>query len=147
MAVRILALLIPLAIMLPQLQMSRTAALAAQDVAASVPSAAQPTWSYETRRMADAAVTRVVLELPAQEAMRTIEAPAVVIADSAVAADVTPQVRKAPQRRATPKLARAASRVKLVGTAATLADAGCPPGVHCAPVVVAKVTPVLRRPL
>ncbi len=158
MAVRILALLIPLAITLPQLQMTRQQARAPQDLAASVQPAAEPPWSYETRRVADAAVTRVVLESPVQEAVRTIDSPAAGSADSA-AAGVTPQVRKATPRRAAPKLARAASPVKLASTAATPrglatrqarhppADAGCAPSAHCAPVVVAKVTPVARRPL
>ena len=150
MAVRILALLIPLAITLPQLQMTRQQARAPQDLAASVQPAAEPPWSYETRRVADAAVTRVVLESPVQEAVRTI--------DSA-AAGVTPQVHKGSPRRTAPKLARAASPVKLASTAATPsglatrqarhppADAGCAPSAHCAPVLVAKVTPVARRPL
>jgi hypothetical protein len=159
MAVRVLALLIPLAITLPQLQMSRPVASAPQNLAASVQPAAEPPWSYETRRVADAAMTRVVLESPLQEAVRTIDGPTADTADSAAAAGVTPHARKASPRRAAPKLARAASPVKLVSTAETPgrsatrqakrlpADAGCPPSVHCAPVVVAKVTPVLRRRL
>jgi hypothetical protein len=161
MAVRILALLIPLAITLPQLQMTRPRAQPPQEVAAPAqPAAAEPAWSYETRRLADAAVTRVVLELPMQEALRTLDSPTADLADSGdVAAGVTPQVRKAPARRAALKPARAASPVKLASTVATPgrlstrqakdlpADPGCAPSVHCAPVVVAKVTPVTRRPL
>ncbi len=161
MAVRILALLIPLAITLPQLQTTRPRAPAPQELAASVqPAATEPPWSYETRRGADAAVTRVVLESPVQEAVRTIDSPAADVADNGVVtATVTPQVRKAPTRRSAPKLARAASPSELASTAATPgrlstrqarrlpADPGCAPSVHCAPVVVAKVTPVMRRPL
>jgi hypothetical protein len=161
MAVRILALLIPLAIILPQLQMTRPRGPAPQDLAVRVQPAAEPPWSYETRRSADAAMTRVVLELPVQEAVRTFDSPAADVADNrAVAASVTPQVlRKASARRAAPKLARAASPVKLASTAALPArlstrqakrlpaDPGCAPSVHCAPVVVAKVTPVTRRRL
>jgi hypothetical protein len=160
MAVRVLALLIPLAITLPQLQMSRPRAVAAQELAAPAPTAAvEPQWSYETRRVAHSAVTRVVLESPAQDALRTIDSPAAATADSAAAADVTPQVRKTTPRRAAPKAARVASPVKLAGTAAPTdrqatrrakavsTDSGCAPSVHCAPVVVAKVTPVTRRPL
>ncbi len=161
MAVRILALLIPLAITLPQLQMTRPQAHPPQEAAAPAPPAAEPPWSYETRRLADAAVTRVVLELPVQEAVRTLDSPAADVADnSAVAAGVTPQaLRKASSRHAAPKLARVASPVKLAGTAAPPgrlstrqakrlpADPGCATSVHCAPVVVAKVTPVMRRPL
>jgi hypothetical protein len=162
MAVRILALLIPLAITLPQLQMTRPQAHPPQEAAALAPPAAEPPWSYETRRLADAAVTRVVLELPVQEAVRTLDSPAADVADNSavVAAGVTPQaLRKASSRHAAPKLARAASPVKLASTAAPPgrlstrqakrlpADPGCAPSVHCAPVVVAKVTPVARRPL
>lgn len=150
MAVRVLALLIPLALALPQLQMSRPRAVVAQDLAASVPSAPEPSWSYETRRLPDTAVTRVVLESPAQEVVRMIDSPAVTTTDDgATASDVTPQVRKAPPRRVAPKHARLASPAKLAKRQANAmpADAGCAPDVHCAPVVVAKVTPVLRRPL
>jgi hypothetical protein len=67
---------------------------------------------------------------------------------------VTPQVRKASPRRAAPKLARdGVSTAATSGRLATRqakrspADAGCAPNIHCAPVVVAKVTPVTRRPL
>lgn len=166
---RVIALLIPLAITLPQLQTGRPAAAVMQELAAPAQPLAEPAWSYETRRLADAAVTRVVLELPLQEAVRTIDGPlaaaAAAVVDSPVAPDVAPQVHR-PQvhttspQRAAPKLARTASAVKLVGTSAATrgreatrraqrrpADAGCPASVHCAPVVVAKVTPVVRRPL
>jgi hypothetical protein len=158
---KVMAVLIPLAITLPQLQMTRPrASPAPQELAAPAPAPAEPTWSYETRRVADAAVTRVVLELPVQEAVRTIDSPAAEVADdSTIAADVTPQVRKAATRRAASKTAPAASPVRQASTAATagklstrqarrlLTDPGCAPSVHCAPVVVAKVTPVTRRPL
>lgn len=159
MAVRIIALLIPLAITVPMLQMTRPQTQPPQDLVAPALPAAEPAWTYETRRVADAAVTRVVLELPAQDAMRTIEAPSADTADCTAAAGMTPQVRKASPRRATPKLAREGVPVKLVNTAATSgrlatrqakrspADAGCAPSAHCAPVVVAKATPVARRPL
>jgi hypothetical protein len=159
MAVRVLALLIPLAITLPQLQMSRPQAVAAQELAPSLPTAEASPWSYQTRRVADSAVTLVVLESPAQDALRTIDSPPAATADSAATADVMPQARKATPRRAAPKLARAASSLELASTSAPTdrsatrrakavpPDAGCAPDVHCAPVVVAKVTPVLRRPL
>ncbi len=150
MAVRVLALLIPLAITLPQLQMSRPRAVVAQDLVASVPAAPEPSWSYETRRLPDTAVTRVVLESPAQEAVRTIDSPAATATDDgATAAVLTPQVRKVTPGRAANKHARSASPAKLAArrAKAVSADAGCAPSAHCAPVVVAKVTPVLRRPL
>ena len=153
MAMRILALLIPLAITLPQLQASRPVAPAAKESAASVQPVAEPPWSYETRRVADAAMTRVVLESPVEEAVRTIDGAHADAADSA--ADVTPQARKAPARRAALKVARAASPVTLVSASGPAtrqarrptADAACQPSVHCAPVVVARVTLVARRPL
>lgn len=159
MAVRIVALLIPLAITLPQLQMSRPAAPAPQAPAALVQPAVAPEWSYSPRHVAGAAVTRVVLESPLDEAVRTLDSPATGTADTAVAVAVAPDVRKASPKRAMPKLARAASPVKLVAAAAPpgrLAThqakraptmAGCLPRAHCAPVVVAKVTPVTRRRL
>jgi hypothetical protein len=161
MAVRVLALLIPLAITLPQLQTTRPQAPAPQYFALPVqPAAAEPTWSYETRRQADAAITRVVLDSPAQEAVRMISSPVTITSDDAAAADMAPQVRKAPSRRTAPKFARAAQTPKPTGLRATAdrsaarrakaaeADtAGCAPDVHCAPVVVAKITPVLRRPM
>jgi hypothetical protein len=158
MAVRVLALLIPLAITLPQLQMSRPAS-AAQDLAASVQPVAEPPWSYDTRRVAEAAVTRVVLESPAQEAVRTIDTAPVETAGTAVAAEAPPPLCGVAHRRTSPKVARAASPVKPASTASASgrlsthrakllrADPGCAAGVHCAPVVVAKITPVARRPL
>jgi hypothetical protein len=159
MAVRIVALLIPLAITVPMLQMTRPQNLPAQEDLVAPPSATEPAWTPETRRVAEAAVTRVVLELPAQDAVRTIETPAADTAQCAASAGVTPQERKASPRRAAPKLAHDGASAKLVNTAGAqgrlathrakraLADAGCAPNVHCAPVVVAKVTPVMRRPL
>ena len=160
MAVRIFALLIPLAITLPQLQTSPSAVPAPQQPAAIVPSAeADPAWSYETRRQPDAALTRVGLESPVQVSMRTIDCPTAQVADSAAADVVTSPARKALPTRAAPRLARAASPVKQASTTGTqvrptarhakrmLQDEGCPPGLHCAPVVFAKVTPVARRPL
>ncbi len=160
---RVLALLIPLAITLPQLQTSRPAAAVVQELAAPAQQVAEPAWSYETRRLADAAVTRVVLELPLQEAVRTIDGTATAtaaVADNVVTPDAAPQGHTTLPKHAAPKAARTASPVKLVATNAATrgrqvtrraqrlpADVGCPASVHCAPVVVAKVTPVVRRPL
>jgi hypothetical protein len=159
MAVRVVALLIPLAITLPQLRMSRPEAPAVQSVAATAPTAEVPASFYENRRVSDAAMTRVAFDLPAQESLRAFDNLAMATADDAVAASAMPQSQKASPRRAAPKLNRTASQVKATRTAAKpnsqatrradrlQADAGCLPSLPCAPVVVAKVTPVVRRPL
>lgn len=157
MAVRIVALLIPLAITLPQLQMSRPGAAAAEPAAAQVQPAPAPEWSYDTRRGTDAALTRVVLESPLQNAVHAIgSAPG----DAATRAPVQPAARKAPPQRAAAKPARLASPAK-AGTPPTASlrygtrhakapppDAGCEPlAPHCAPVVMGKVTLVSRKSL
>jgi hypothetical protein len=159
---RVIALLIPLAITLPQLQTSRPVAAVVQELAAPAQPLTEPAWSYETRRLADAAMTRVVLELPLQAAVRMLDGPpaSAAIVDSPVAPDAAPQAHTTLAKGAAPKLARTASPVNLVSTSAATrgrqatrraqrrpADVGCPASVHCAPVVVAKVTPVVRRPL
>lgn len=165
MAARFVALLIPLAITLPLLQTSRTAAPVQQPPTPRVLPAAEAAWSYESRPVADAAVSRVVLQSPVHDAVRTLDGtaaaePVVVAVVPAALAAVPTDVRQATPKRAVPRLVRAGLPVKLVSTApapgrmvtrATMlvpADAGCMPGArHCAPVVVAKVTPVMRRPL
>lgn len=163
MAVRFIALLIPLAILLPQLQTSRVAAPEPRQPAPLAQPAADAEWSLETRHIADAAPSRVAVESPLHDAVRMLDGaatdPVVVATAPAVLTVVPAHVRQATPKRATPRLARAASPVKLVsaapapGRSATRgakrrpADAGCLPGAHCAPVVVAKVTPVNRRPL
>ncbi len=171
MAVRFIALLIPLAITLPQLQASRRAAPEPQQPAALMQRAAAAELSYESRRAAEAALSRAVAESPVHEPVRTHDVvatePVFAAADPVVVAAVpavlavapTPVRQAAPPKRAAPRLARAMSPVKLVSTAPApgrlvtraakhgLADAGCRPNVHCAPVVVAKVTLVTRRPL
>ena len=156
MGVRVVALLIPLAIVLPQLQASRPTATALEPVVHVQP-AAEPEWSYETRYGADLAQTRVVLEAPAREAMRsTADSPApVVVLQAAPAVNV----RVAPSPRPTHKVLRTAWTVKGTPTATAAAPprlasrnlkrlalgAGCEPGAHCAPVEDAKVTLVNRR--
>ncbi len=163
MAVRFIALLIPLAITLPHLQASRRAAPEPQRPAALTQPAAAAEWSYEARRAADAALSRVVAESPVHEAVRTHDVaaaePVIVAAVPADLAVVPKPVRQVAPKRAVPRPARAVSPVKLVsadpapGRLVTraarrgLADAGCLPNAHCAPVVVAKVTLVTRRPL
>jgi hypothetical protein len=92
-----------------------------------------------------------------------IETPLNPAATTAMTVAATPELRKALHKPATPKLARAASPVKLVATSSAsgrsatrpltrtqqrlLANAGCLPNAHCAPVVVAKITPVIRQPM
>lgn len=169
MAVRVVALLIPLAITLPQLRMSRPEAPAVQSVAAAVVVAEETASAHESRRVSEAALTQAVPELPAQDILRTLESPAessaerpaassaARAAETAVATGMALQVRKTSPRRTVQKPPRAVMPVKLASTAAgrqatrqiTLmpADAGCAPSLHCAPVVVAKATPVVRRPL
>jgi hypothetical protein len=158
MAVRIVALLIPLAITLPQLQMSRRGSAAEEPAAAQVQPAPAPEWSYDTRRGADAALTRVALESPLQNAVHAIgSAPS----DAAPRAPVQPAARKAPPQRAAAKPARLASPANKAGTPPNASlrhgtrhakapppDAGCEPfAAHCAPVVMGKVTPVSRKSL
>jgi hypothetical protein len=159
MAARFVALLIPLAITLPQLQTSRVAAPEPPRPAPLAQPAADAEWSYETRHIAIAALPRIAVQSPVHDAVRALDGaaaePVVVAAAPAVLAVVPAHVRQAAPKRAAPRLARAASPVKLVSAAPAPgrsakrrpADAGCLPGAHCAPVVVAKVTPVNRRPL
>jgi hypothetical protein len=158
MAVRFVALLIPLAITLPQLQSSRPVhnVLPPQPVVQVQPAPAPaPEWSYEPRLSADAPQTRVVLEAPAHEAMHsTVDSPTPVAALPAAPAAV---VRKAPTPRATPRVVRTASLAKGTPTPAASSaiasrhikrlalGAGCEPGAHCAPVEDAKVTLVNAR--
>ena len=156
MAVRIFALLIPLAITLPQLQTSRPSAAAPAAQATQAQPASAPEWSYETRRGSDAAVTHVVLESPLQDAVRTIGSAPTGAAEPAPAQTAA---RKTPAQHATPKPDRLASSAKAANAAKAsmrLAarhakrpplSAGCAPFAHCAPVVVAKVTPVSRKSL
>jgi hypothetical protein len=134
MAVRIVALLIPLAITLPYLQTNSPPPAAAQQQLTYAQPASPCEWSWETRRMADASFTRVVLESPALDA-----------------------VRNAPVPRAAPNPARHMSSAKAATTARTSMHPAprhakraplqpdCQPFVHCAPVVVGKVTPVSPR--
>jgi hypothetical protein len=134
MAVRFFALLIPLAITLPYLQTnSRSSDVRPMQVAHTQPVSA-PAWSRETLRVADPSFTSVVLESPSPGAVR--KTPALLAAPKrnglASPAKAT-ATAKAPMRPAT----RHAKRAPL------LPD--CQPFVHCAPVVVAKVTPVSRR--
>ena len=156
MAVRIFALLIPLAITLPQLQTSRPRAAAPAAQATQAQPASAPEWSYETRRGSDAAVTHVVLESPLQDAVRTIGSAPTGAAEPAPA---QPAARKPPAPHATPKPDRLASSAKAANAAKASMRltarhakrpplaAGCAPFAHCAPVVVAKVTPVSRKSL
>ena len=136
MAVRIFALLIPLAITLPYLQTSsRPPATAPSQIVHEQP-ASPAEWSRETRRRADTSFVLVVPESPALDA-----------------------VRKAPAPLAAPKSTRLASSAKAATTAkASMRTAArhakrapllpdCQPFVHCAPVVVGKVTPVSRQSL
>jgi hypothetical protein len=156
MAVRIVALLIPLAITLPQLQTNSPSAAAAEQPATQAQQAPPPEWSYDTRRGTDAASTRVVLESPVLDAVRTIGSEP---SDAAEPASMQPAARKAPPQRAAAKPARLASSAKAAAAAtasmrhvthhakAPPPDAGCEPFAHCAPVVVGKVTPVSRKSL
>ncbi len=162
MAVRFVALLIPLAITLPQLQMSRPRAPAPQPPAALVQPAIEAEPMVEPMRLAaDTEITRVTAEAPLHEARHTVDG---AVIDAPHAAVLTPPVRKATARRATPKVARAATPQKLATSAKAgsdransrsgarmtkvmLADVGCLPNAHCAPVVAARVTPVIRHPL
>jgi hypothetical protein len=158
MAVRFFALLIPLAITLPQLQASRppAAAAAMPEPTAVMEPAAAPEWSYDTRRGADAALTRVVLDAPAREAMRTLDGPTPI---ATLPAAPFPGLCKARTPHAVSKPARPALLAKSSATAAALPrppsrpaktlalQAGCEPLTHCAPVEEAKVTPVSRRAL
>ncbi len=149
MAVRVLALLIPLAITLPQLQTHIDPAPLAQEPTVQAQQAPWPQWSYDTRRAPDTAFTRVELESPLYGAVHTIANPA---ADAARLVPTKPALRKAqPQRMAhaparpvsTNSSARAATRH---APRATLpAVSVCQPQTHCAPVVVARQTPVPRR--
>jgi hypothetical protein len=158
MAVRIVALLIPLAITLPQLQTSSPSAAAppAQATTHALP-ASPPDWSFDTRRGADAALTRVVLESPALDAVRTIgSAPG---GDTVALAPPQPAARKAAPRHAAAKPVRPASSAKAAtDTSAPMRPAtrhakapplhaGCEPFAHCAPVVMGKITPVIRKSL
>lgn len=150
MAVRIVALLIPLAIILPQLQASRPTTTQAQAAPQQVD--VVPEWSYETRRGADAALTRVVLDAPAHEAMRLLDNEAPMAAPAA-------GPHKAPAPHVAAKLARSAHAVKgpttiaasqrpVMRHAKSLALlSACEPLAHCAPVEDAKVTPVNRPAL
>ena len=158
MAVRVVALLIPLAITMPQLRMSRPEAPAVQSVAVVATADEEAAWSRESQRGSDAAVAPVAQQPSAQEAVRTMQISPAATADSATAASVLQQVRKAPPQRVAPKLARTAQPKAALPPsrssrpATRLADrlpanAACLPSVHCAPVVVAKFNPVVRRPL
>lgn len=153
MAARIVALLIPLAITLPQLQTSGAGAAAPNEPARQIQQAGPPAWSYETRRTGDAAMTRVVLESPALDAIRTMPSGASELEPS------QPGARKASVHGATLRSSRMASsaRSATLKTAPTHRrlrhakskpiESGCEPRAHCAPVVVAKVTPVSRKSL
>jgi hypothetical protein len=136
MAVRIIALLIPLAITLPYLQTNSPPAAAPPVPVALVHLDSPPAWSREARRVADVAVERVVLESPtlvpthkasvSHAARRSTR-----LTSSAKAATTA----KAPM----PSVQRHAKRAPL--------QPHCQPFVHCAPVVVGKVTPVSGRPM
>jgi len=154
MAARIVALLIPLAITLPQLQTTRPPATLTPEHTTVMASTTAPQWSPETRCGADAALTRVAIDAPAHEAMATLDGrtPVAVLQAAPDAA-----VRKVPTARASTRLARPALLAKGSASVAavprpssrparTLAlQARCEPRTHCAPVEVAKVTPVSRR--
>lgn len=134
MSMRVVALLIPLAITMPQLQKNSPPAEAPQLQIVQAPMASRAEWSWDTRCMADAASTRVELEPPELVAVHKASAP-----------------------QAAPKPARHASSAKAATTAkASMRPAprhakraplqpDCQPFVHCAPVVVGKVTPVNPR--
>lgn len=165
MAMRFVALLIPLAITLPQLQMSRPRAPEPQPPAALTQPAIESESTEQTRHTADTAATRVaVAESPPNEALSApdsaaFQTPVVAAVTAGMMVASATEARKAPPKRIAPKLTRASSPVKLVvantasGRTATRsnkrlpADSGCLPNAHCAPVVVAKVTPVIRHPL
>jgi hypothetical protein len=156
MAVRIVALLIPLAITLPQLQTNRPSAAPTEPPVAQAQPTNPPEWSYDTQHGTNAALTRVVLDSPVADAMRTIGSAG---GDAADVASVQPAARKAPSPHAAAKRVRLASSAKAATTAsastrhatrheqAAPPDAGCEPFAHCAPVVVGKVTPVNRKSL
>lgn len=133
MAVRIVALLIPLAITLPYLQTNTPLPAAPPLPVAHAQQASPPEWSREALCTVDAALPHVVPESPTLDA-----------------------VRKPPTRQAARTPTRLASTAKAARTAkASMRPAtrlakraplqpACQPFVHCAPVVVGKVTPVSR---
>ncbi len=136
MAVRIVALLIPLAITLPYLQTNSPPTAAPPVPVAQTPPISPPAWSREVRRVADVPVERVVLESPTLDPAHKASVSHAArrptrLASSAKAATTA----KAPMRSAQ----RHAKRAPL--------QPHCQPFVHCAPVVVGKVTPVSGRPM
>lgn len=145
MAVRFVALLIPLAITLPQLRMNIDAAPAPQEHTVPAPPASAPEWSYEMRRGADAAFTPVALESPLHGAVSSIDGNE---AAAAAQAPTTPKTR-ARNGPAAPKAASAKTSMRAGARKAQrpLLQAACQAATHCAPVVEAKVTPVSRRSL
>jgi hypothetical protein len=168
MAMRFVALLIPLAITLPQLQMSRPKSPEPQPPAPLTQPAVETELTHKTRHAAETLAAPVALEPPRQEVVRTtdsaaIETPLIPAVTTAMTVAATPELRKALHKPGAPKLARAASPVKLVAANAAssrsatpaltrtqkrlLANSGCLPNAHCAPVVVAKITPVIRQPM
>ena len=138
MAVRIFALLIPLAITLPYLQTSsRPPATAPSPIVHEQP-ASPAEWSRETRRMADTSFTLVVPESAKPDAVHKAEAQA----QSPLAARRSSRLASSAKAATTSKTSMR-PRTRHAKRAPLLPD--CQPFVHCAPVVVGKVTPVSRR--
>ncbi len=134
MAVRFFALLIPLAITLPYLQTnSRSSDVRPMQVAHAQPANA-PDWSRETQRTADTTYTHIVLESQAPDAVRKASVPLAAPKPTRLG---SPAKAAATARAAMRSARRHAKRAPL--------QPDCQPFVHCAPVVVAKVTPVSRR--
>lgn len=143
MAVRVVALLIPLAITLPQLRANIDAAAPQEQAAQAAPSPS-PEWSYDTRRIAAVAFTRIALESPLHNAVdTTLGQAAVTVAPAASKAPPT-RKRMSPQPMTSAKAALGSDTRQVQRP---LQQAACPPLAHCAPVVVAKVTPVTRKAL
>jgi hypothetical protein len=146
MAVRIVALLIPLAITLPQLQTSIDPAATLQEPAARALGAAAPPWSYDLRYASDGALTRVAFGSPMHDATPTIDSPA---APAAQTAPVPAVARKASAWHAVQRPARQAKPVKTATAKMPMRSTPhrsalapqqdvCRPPAHCAPVVVAR---------
>jgi hypothetical protein len=149
MAVRVVALLIPLAITLPQLQTNIDPAPPVHEPAVQAQQAPWPQWSYDTRRATGAAFTRVELESPLYSAVHTIASPAT---DPEPLVAAKPALRKAQAQRVVHAPARPANTKALerpvarhISRPTLQAVSVCPPQAHCAPVVVARQTPVPRR--
>jgi hypothetical protein len=155
MAVRFVALLIPLAITLPQLRanVDAVAAPPAQVVPVAQTTAVAPAPSAlqtprdsacDTRRMADETFTHAALEPPLQNAVDTAVTQSAVIAPLAAPKAATLHKRMSPKPKTSQNTALSAAKR---AAQRALPQAGCSPLGHCAPVVQAKVTPVMRKAL